>query len=338
MANLPNFNFDFNKFNKRPNFNINWSWLTNWFGFVLVRKAWGKAQELFYHEYHISVKDPYYAAFFIGISLFLYESFRFLGEYFSGGLANMDKYASTDIWYYPFRWLPIPGQTLVMTIPIFAYVAYGWYMDTIGGPSPLRNLGKAKPSKHQYNWLHLLTMVFEGFTFGVLIYTFLPLITDWFITLFAPSAPYLDNVPNNTKSIIFVYETSFLQNVGLAFGSGFYEEYLFHVLLLQQANKYLAKSFPPQKQLMPYVSLTGKWQHYKLYSTTLLLSAVAYTVIHVGLGDDFTLYNSLYRFFFGLLLGWIMVRRKFAITMMTHTWTEIFFCFFGDVDQGLPWE
>ncbi len=112
---------------------------------------------------------------------------------------------------------------------------------------------------------------------------------------------------------VSVKSPNLLQQIGLSFGAGFYEELFFRLImvyLLLLLFKILGK---PQNKL-----LRNFW--------IVLITALTFSAVHYigSLGDEFTWYSFVYRAIFGMLMSIMIIVRGFAITSWSHAIYDIF--------------
>lgn len=112
---------------------------------------------------------------------------------------------------------------------------------------------------------------------------------------------------------VVVAEPTWLENVGLSFGAGFYEELFFRLMLV--------------RGLQWLVSRTGRDGRLPLPTTVIvIIAALAFSGVHYigSLGDDFTIYSFIYRFIMGILFSLLLVARRFGITAWTHAMYDVY--------------
>ena len=152
------------------------------------------------------------------------------------------------------------------------------------------------------------------------------------------------------------FHTNFIQDLALAFGGGFYDEWVWRGLILSLAFRYFGKELGSVsvKDLkggkvglkIPKGSLT-KFDNYimdmgaikkrkKTFSDRLpviIMVSLLYASSHFipfwgGFGDEFTLYNAFYRFFFAILMYFIFANRKLPVAIWAHVIYDLWYFIF----------
>jgi membrane protease YdiL (CAAX protease family) len=95
-------------------------------------------------------------------------------------------------------------------------------------------------------------------------------------------------------------------NFTLSIGAGLWEEIVFRLLLIGLPAFLLAKLYPERKKRITIVLI--------------LVSSLIFSAVHYlgSLGDAFTLYSFLFRFFCGLLFALLYYWRGLAVSAYTH--------------------
>lgn len=106
-----------------------------------------------------------------------------------------------------------------------------------------------------------------------------------------------------------------LQKIALSLGAGLYEELFFRVLLVS-GLLYIFKIF---------------MQKNAAFVTAIVVAALLFSAVHYfgPLGDLFTIASFLFRFFFGIALNIIFLKRGFGIAAWTHAFFDIMAVAFG---------
>jgi membrane protease YdiL (CAAX protease family) len=297
----------------------------------MFQKIIDNAKELFYGDYSDNISHRFYCHSVAVLFLLIYELLRIINQLISKGIGTyIEKYESSNLWFFPLQF--IPGKSLIVSLGLAGYLGYWVYLDYNGKKDAselgMRDAKKIMKPHWRWNWLHVLTMVLEGLFFAALMFTFLPYITDFMRELLTPGA----TIESVSPSSIYHYESSYLQSLGVAFGASVYEELIFRVLLIKELNKRLAPFFPPEKKMFHFIDIEDKkFQKRKLYAASLFGAAFIYSLSHIILGDTFQFYTLFYRMIYAILLSFILIKRKFGIAVITHTWYEIFYISFPNV-------
>jgi len=297
----------------------------------MFQKIIDNAKALFYGDYPDNISHRFYCHSVAVLFLFVYEFLRLLNQFIYKGVGtHIEKYQSSDLWFFPLQFLP--GKSLIPSLALAGYLGYWVYLDYNGikdaNELAMKDAKKIVKPHWRWNWLHVLTMVFEGFFFAALLFTLLPYITDFVREVLTPAA----TVESVTPPSIYNYESSYLQSLGVAFGAAVYEELLFRLLLIKELNKRLEKFFPPEKKMFHFLDIENKKiQNRRLYASSLLGAAFIYSLSHIILGDTFQFYTLFYRMIYAIFLSFILIKRKFGIAVITHAWYEIFYISFPNV-------
>ena len=96
-----------------------------------------------------------------------------------------------------------------------------------------------------------------------------------------------------------------IQRFALSLGAGLYEELVFRLILVN---------------VLLYICKLLKFSTFLRYFISVVLAAFLFSLAHYTgpLGDAFTVYSFLFRFFFGLALTLIYVTRGFGVAAWTH--------------------
>lgn len=96
-----------------------------------------------------------------------------------------------------------------------------------------------------------------------------------------------------------------IQRFALSLGAGLYEELVFRLVLVN---------------VLLYICRIFRFSTFVRYFISVVLAAFLFSLAHYTgpLGDPFTIYSFLFRFFFGLALTLIYVTRGFGVAAWTH--------------------
>ncbi|GEM_PF-2382985 len=265
---------------------------------------------------------------------------------------HVENYNSGDIWFYfPQSYLPL--GTLLISITILIRHAWGLYIEMSGIKTEEE---KAKDSKSKkefeafpYNkaldrkfkaddkkkfkpeWKYLLVAVAYGFLFAAGLFILLR-----FLAFFlAVSMGGTEFMPMQIDAAPFMrdYHTNVFQDIALALGAGFYDEIIFRKLLFENLCEWL-KSYIKDNYFVFEVGSRktsfmkmGKHTHKSMQQIVpAVIGAIIYALVHEVFGSDpMSLYTFVYRFLFGLVMTYILVKRKFATAAWTHVWYDIFY-------------
>ncbi|TAE52145.1 MAG: CPBP family intramembrane metalloprotease, partial [Bacteroidetes bacterium] len=238
------------------------------------------------------------------------------------------------------RW----GGTLIVSVLLVAYWGHKLSLDWRGKKSfsewqkdqqeRKKNKDFKPKEKKPYrpNWYYFGFQVLEGFIWGSLLIMLLPDLT--FLLIQAPKPDMSPPIPLDSSSSLFSYHTNVLMNISLAFGSGFYEEFIFRGLIFGGIGL-AAKQVPFFKEMDAETTSVGEMPFkifkYKPKDAKFLLAitftTALYAVSHylMPFGDNFHVYSFVYRFFFGLLMYYIFVRRSFAVVAWTHCFYDLWY-------------
>lgn len=108
-------------------------------------------------------------------------------------------------------------------------------------------------------------------------------------------------------------QPTWIENMGLSLGAGFYEEFFFRLVLVWMLRLVLR--------------LFGvNTQGWGVKLGIVVVSAAIFSAVHyIGpMGDAFNLYSFLYRMVMGLIFSVMLVWRRFAITAWSHAIYDMF--------------
>lgn len=255
---------------------------------------------------------------------------------------NVLAYNGTDLWFKLSRFLPM--GTLLVSLTIIGVWAWRLREDWFGiktrsqlkSESSLRKknpkfIPKPKP-KYRPNWHYFGFQVVEGFAYSALLLMLLPPITYglmWIVTsdIDVPS-------PLDANDVFQGFHTNFFQNLGLAFGAGFYEEiifrgYLFAGLAWLAGKVSYLKNLKAQSVTVDVVkfSLPKYNPKDRGFLLAITVGTLIYALSHylIPFGDAWSWYSFVYRFFFGLIMYFIFVNRGFSIAAWTHMFYDFWY-------------
>lgn len=281
--------------------------------------------------YNVSRKHRFHNYILVLVPLLLYE---ILILFFR--TPHIEKVEGHDLWFQVlYRYLPF--HTVILSLTIIVYLLYYLRLDYKGikDSQELAEEEKKKKEKETYvfnkpkwrfDYIHGLRMLTEAFVFSAILYTFLPFIAERLSEVFAPNAP----LPNHLPRQLMDYQTNPIQNIALAFGSGVYEELIFRFYLIRGLNQFFKKRFPPISAFY-FIPLGDKNKGFRHKLAAVIVAALIYSFSHFMLpilhpnAEMFTVYNLFYRWFYGIALSYILIKRKFGIAVWTHIFYEIFY-------------
>jgi membrane protease YdiL (CAAX protease family) len=220
-------------------------------------------------------------------------------------------------------------------------------LDWLGIKSPMeqraeRRAARVDPffkvkSKGPYRpkWFYVGIMAIEGLTYGTGIYLLLQVVVWMFLLIPFSELPIYK--PLDASPSLIHHLTNPLQDTALAFGAGFYEEVIFRYLLfwglLRLAGKFKPfQSMKAREARVPH--LPGVIPHYDFRDGAFLAAVSTGSVIYAFshyvyyFGDLFSLYSFFYRFFFGLIMYFIFVRRNLSVAMLAHVVHDFWYFLF----------
>jgi hypothetical protein len=191
-----------------------------------------------------------------------------------------------DIWFQEVIDL-IPSGPIVMIAVLAVLGFYFYFRDKSEGLAPGPDTGAL--------------MILESLVWGIVLYIFLP----QFIGKVLPhSMGAIANQSGNHTS-----NMTFLQEVGMSCGAGFYEELLFRFLMV--------------RCVLWLVGFTGRTLLPMVRMLIIIVPAFLFSLAHYVGDEPFTMYSFIYRTIFGLLMNLLMVFRGFGITAWAHAWYDI---------------
>lgn len=246
------------------------------------------------------------------------------------------KFQGGDFWFLLYRWVPF--HTLPISLCILVYYGYyiriDYYGIKDGFEQQIDALLKSKdlpplPKKQwRFNPLFGLRMLMEAFFFAALLYVILPHLTAYLLDNLFPNA---NLVPLHSRQL-WDYQTTVMQSLAIAFGSGFYEEAIFRYGLITVLNKSLSKYLPVRDKIWGLVPIPSSQNAFLSRLLVVIVGAFIYSLSHFLLipflnpnAELFTLYNLIYRFLYGIFMSYVLIYRKFGITVWTHTLYEILY-------------
>lgn len=326
---------------------------------VFVESAANKA----INAYKNKVSARFYQYSHLILVLFIYE-FLFL-------ISSQDhvvEYNGIDAWF-KFAQSHIPGGTLLISLVLIFYLGHFVFNDWMGlwtskEYKKAREDAKAKKKKitdfrkkplknNGVNWYYWFFMILEGFVYGSFIRMLLPYVTYGILVILDPDIliPAQLDAVQSLRS----FHTNFIQDLSIAFGGGFYDEWLFRGLILaflfrvfnkelgSWAMSDLKKADVGKFVNVPLTSLTKfdnyimDMQGFKKRKKTfrdrlpvILFMAAIYSISHFTYywGDEFTLYNAFYRFFFAIILYFVFANRKLPVAVWTHVFYNFWYFLF----------
>ncbi len=210
--------------------------------------------------------------------LALYETFKLL---FGG---EMQVINGVDAWFqYLFSYLPY--KTWVLSAVVFLVGLIFFIRDYKAG---------------------------VRISFGIM---FLMLIeaTFWATLIFFSLPKGMNYLKELLPMQVAVKSPNLLQQIGLSFGAGFYEELFFRLIMVWG--------------LLLFFKLLGKPQNKFLKNVLIVvITALTFSAVHYigSLGDEFTWYSFIYRTIFGMIMSIMIIARGFAITSWSHAIYDIF--------------
>jgi hypothetical protein len=240
-------------------------------------------------EYNEACKRPSYNFLFSVVLLVLYEASVGTMRYFGRG----QVINGVDAWFTSLLALVPYGSWVLSFCIVAAGIAY-LYIDSKEGVS----------IRPRFFGLMLL----ESLVWAAILYLTLPrLIGQMF------NNNILASVPGALPAAVVVkQQPTLLENIGLSFGAGFYEEFFFRLLLVRGVQLLMA---------VFKIDTESVWS----VMGVILFCSIAFSAAHYigNMGDSFDLYSFFYRFVFGLLMSLLLVLRRFGITAWTHALYDI---------------
>ncbi len=282
-------------------------------------------------KYRGGIKHRFYPAAHIILVLLVFELLM-LFAYES----QVQVYNGMEFWFQLVRLEPLPyilpGGTLIISLVLIAPLAFHIWLDLKGikDKNEAKNAKKEK-KKYRPNWDYFIIMIVEGFVYGSLIYIFLPPVNP-LILQFLFDQPLPAPTPIDANDATWSFHTNAVLNLALAFGSGFYDEYLFRDQLTKLLTPGVKKRVKTSvaKVAVPFYKeiplLTVKDQQ-KLNIGVMVLSAFLFSLSHYILpySDPFNVYGFVYRFIFGVILYTIYKRFSLPIAIWTHIFYDLWY-------------
>ena len=275
---------------------------------------WDEIKKIFQAD----TKHQFYWMFHAVCLLALYELILFFSK--TPGVA---VYNGSEVWFAFFHKY-FPGGTLAPSLVIILFYILFLYTDWSGikNHQDKKNEEKLKakkgpdfepPPKNPFrpNWWALIRLAVEGLFFGALIFIFLRFITFNYTGKLMDGDFYIP-VPIDANPALAKFHTNAWQNLALALGAGFYDEFLFRKSLLAFLLKKAAKY-----SKIEFLQKAG----------AVVLGALIFTLSHYlyPFGDSFSTYTVIYRFLFGVILSIIYLNKGFAVAAWTHASHDLFY-------------
>lgn len=291
-----------------------------------------------FKDYESSLSHRFYNYMPAMLCLLIYEGIMLFA--YTPQLKGLE---SGDVWFIVFSYFPL--RSLLPSFLLLVLMGYPLFLDYMGikdgkensKDAQLISLGRAqgikeellpsliKPkAKFRWNGLFLLRMLLEVLVYSSILYFALPIITDILIHLIAPSSPPVIVKPPQ----LVYYQSNAIQGIAIAFGSGFYEEFIYRRTLIHYLNQHLKRWISDTHSLMwGWIPVEGKLKKTPLYASSILVSSLLYSLSHILLpsGESFQLYTLIYRLLQGVALSYILIKRKFAIAAWTHAFYDLFY-------------
>ena len=220
-------------------------------------------------------KRPSYNFVFAGILLLLYE--------LSVALMPSSVINGVDGWFRFFLNL-LPFGTYIVSGILLMVGAIYIYIDSKEG------------IKVRFSLLGL--MFIESFLWGLIVFLILPKLMG---------KVFVNEVVGG------LFRPNLIQQIGLSFGAGFYEELFFRLLLvwgLQLGMRLFAND----------------WSTWVKNLIIVNICAFLFSLAHYigNLGDVFEWYSFIYRYVFGVGMSVLLIFRRFGITSWTHALYDVF--------------
>ena len=195
------------------------------------------------------------------------------------------KFQGGDIWFLLYKWVPFHTLPISLVIIIYLTVVY-LRKDYLGVKTDFeqkidellkaKNLPPFPKNRMRFNYLFGLRMLMEALFFAGLMYAILPHLTGYLLeTLF----PNENLVPPRPQQLID-YQTNVMQNLAIAFGSGFYEETIFRYYLLGWMNGKMKQYFPPKDTLLGYLPVPDSQKDFRRKFMAVFVTALIYSFSH----------------------------------------------------------
>ena len=284
----------------------------------VVKKFWKTIGDRFYSDAHIV------------LVLLVFEVLMLLAYESEVGIYNGMEFWFQLVRLYPLN-LILPGGTLIISLVLLFPKAFHIWLDING----IKNKEEAKKpkdkKKYKPNWHYFFLIIAIGFALGSLIYIFLPPANPLILRfLFGSSLP--PPTPFDANESVWGYHTNVVLEIALAFGSGFYDEYIFRDQLSKIISPRIKKQVNPTqaKVAIPFgkeIPLVTFGKEGKIYAGVMFLTAFAFALSHYILpfSDPFNMYGFVYRLLFGMIMYVIYRRFSFPIAMWTHVFYDIWY-------------
>lgn len=312
-----------------------------------------------FEEYRKSVEalfkktnhDCYQYLFSIGI-LVLYE---LLINIF--GSPNIVAYNSVDIWFPISNWFfsGFPGITLILSIALIISFGTRMFIEWNGIKTDAekkkdkkaeadfnkfpynkqldRKFKAKEKKKFDFKWAPVFTVLIEGLLYGLGVFILVWGATEVF--LYMAGAPVESSLPMDRDPSMQSYHTNVGQDIGLALGAGFYDEFIFRFLLfniiIARVKNYVndeAFVMAVGKSKTSFLKMSKKGTTRTQNFSASLLVAVVFAISHSLLGADLpTVYSTLYRIFFSLAMSYIFLKRNLQVAACTHVAYDLLYFF-----------
>lgn len=282
-------------------------------------------------KYRSGMKHRFYPAAHIIFVLLVFELLIFFAYE-----SQVELYNGMEFWFQLVRLEPLtyilPGGTLIISLVLIAPRAFHIWLDR-NGIKDKKEAKNAKKDKKKFNpnWDYFSLIIAEGFIYGSLIYIFLPPVNP-LILQFLFENPGPPPTPIDANDSVWGLHTNAVLDLALAFGSGFYDEYIFRdrlTYLLQKPVKKRVKT-TVAKVAVPFykdVPLLTVKDEQKLNMGVMILSGFLFSLSHYILpySDPFNVYGFVYRFVFGIIMYMIYKRFSLPIAIWTHIFYDIWY-------------
>ena len=300
----------------------------------------------FFEDYAYGISHRFFNQFNSLILLVVFE----VGLAFSRD-PQLVNYNAVDTWFIiPVKYIQL--GTLPFSILLIAYFGGNIVFDWLGikTPGEIRSDGKERKRREQEgrrdwkpapkgafrpNLWYQLFIVAEGFVWGGLIYVLL----QWGVFFLLKFLFGDFSIPPSIDAVgtLKHYLSNPLQDMSLAFGAGFYEEFVFRGLLFMGLVSLAGRVKFMQKlksDMMPVEGVFLKIPAYNPKSNAfvnlLMIGLIIYVLSHyiVPFGDIPNVFTIVYRAFFGYAMYRIFASRGFSIVIWTHAWYDFLYFVF----------
>ncbi|RMG23988.1 MAG: CPBP family intramembrane metalloprotease [Bacteroidetes bacterium] len=263
-------------------------------------------------------------------------------------------YNSGDIWFFPpFRCSTLGVLSVFVSLTLISMYAWNLYVEVNGIKTP-KELEKDKKDKKEFEkfpynkplgrkfkakekekfkpqWRYLLFTVGLGFWWASILFIGLRFLTFF---LAVTMAGY-DFIPLSLDEASFLrhYHTNPGQDLALAFGAGFYEEFIYRGLLFGFMAGWVKPRlkedyfvFDVAGYKAGFMKMGKKTHEGLLQIVAAIIAAAIYALLHEVVGSEhYSLYTFVYRFLFGLALSYIVVKYDLKTAIWTHVWSDLLF-------------